>query len=73
MMLLMLMLMLLMISMMLMLMFTWPRSGSLGSGLHTDSWLPKLQNFIVDETIFRPFCDHFVIIVTIVIIIVIAH
>ena len=36
---------------MLMLMFTWPRSGSLGSGLHTDSWLPKLQNLIIDKTI----------------------
>lgn len=31
----------LMITMMMML--TCPRSGSLGSGLHTDSWLPKLQ------------------------------
>ena len=27
----------------LMMMLTCPRSGSLGSGLHTDSWLPKLQ------------------------------
>ena len=52
--------MLMMISMMLMLMFTWPRSGSLGSGLHTDSWLPKLQNLILDhfQTILWSFCNH---------------
>ena len=37
------MMMLTVLMMTMMMMLTCPRSGSLGSGLHTDSWLPKLQ------------------------------